>query len=189
MIAMRGSHHDASVHFPTPDPDTLRAARAGDVIARDAVVSACAPHVLRWCRRLGGPRVDADDAAQDVLIVLFQRLGTVTSPSALGPWTFGVTRRVLSDHRRRAWFRRWLPGAWVDPADAPRQEQAFEAARVRAALDTLPHAQHEAVVLCDVEGYTDEEAAHLTGVPTGTLKSRLRLARARLHPLLREEPP
>lgn len=189
MIETRGSHHDASVRFPVPDPATFRAAQAGDPRAVDSIVAACAPQVLRWCRRLGGARVDADDAAQDVLVVLFQRVATVKAPDALGPWTFGVVRRVLADHRRRAWVRRWLPGAHVEATDAPRQERSLEAARVRAALDTLPAAQREAVVLCDVEGYTDEEAARLTGVPIGTLKGRLRLARARLQPLLREEPP
>jgi RNA polymerase sigma factor (sigma-70 family) len=152
-------------------------------------VSACAPHVLQWCRRLGGARVDADDAAQEVLVVLFQRIGTVSSSRALGPWAFGITRRVLSDHRRRAWMRRWMPGALPDTADAPRQERSLEAARVRAALDTLSASQREAIVLCDIEEYTDDEAALLAGVPVGTLKSRLRVARARLQPLLREEDP
>jgi RNA polymerase sigma-70 factor (ECF subfamily) len=50
---------------------------------------------------------------------------------------------------------------------------------VREALARLPEAQREVLVLCEMEGRTDEEAAALLGIPSGTAKSRLRLARAR----------
>lgn len=189
MIESGRSHHAAGMPFPAPDSRTLEAARAGDTAALDAVITLCAPHVLRWCRRLGGPRADADDAAQDVLVVLFRRVRSVAVPEALGPWAFGITRRTLADHRRRAWFRRWVPGAMVDQPDPPRQERSLDAARVRAALEALPPAQREAFVLCDVEGHTDEESARLVSVPVGTLKSRLRLARARLHQIFPAETP
>ena len=50
--------------------------------------------VLGWCTRLGGPTVNAEDAAQDVLIVLLRRGESVQQDAALGSWLFGVTRRV-----------------------------------------------------------------------------------------------
>lgn len=181
MIETRGTHHTVFVPFPVPDARTLQAAQAGDTAALNAIATLCAPHVLRWCRRMGGPRVDADDAAQDVLVLVFRRVRAVTSPAALGAWVFGATRRVLADHRRRAWFTRWLPGATAEPTAPARQELDADAARVRAALHALPSSQREAFVLCDIEGYTDLEAAAIADVPLGTLKSRLRLARARLH--------
>lgn len=173
-------------------PALLLAAQAGDPVALDALVRGCAPAVLRWCRRLGGPRVDADDAAQDVLVILFRQIGRVEGAGALGPWVFGVTRRVLADHRRRAWVARWLPGGLRERADATtphRRAVLGEAAlAVQAALEAMPVAQREAFVLCVVEEHTDEEAAELLGVPVGTLKSRLRLARARMSAHARAHP-
>jgi len=155
-------------------------------------VRGCAPAVLRWCKRLGGPRVDAEDAAQDVLVVVFRNIGRVEGPGALGPWMFAVTRRVLADHRRRAWVARWLPGVVrerVDPV-TPHHHAALgeAAAAVQLALEAMPAPQREAFVLCVVDEHTDDEAAALLGVPVGTLKSRLRLARARMAAHARTHP-
>lgn len=180
MIALARSSHPRGVPFLAPPPSTLTAAQAGDAVALDAVARLCAPYVLRWCRRLGGPRVIADDAAQDVLVVVFQRIRAVRTPDDLGPWVFGVTRRVLADHRRRAWVLRWIPGLSPDRGAPARAELSCEASEVQELLERLPAAQREAFVLCAVEEHTDEEAAALLAVPVGTLKSRLRLARARL---------
>lgn len=181
MIAPAVAPHARGVPFAAPTPDVLIAAQAGDPGALDSIARHCAPYVLRWCRRLGGPRVNAEDAAQDVLIVVFQRLRAVHTADALGPWAFGVTRRVLADHRRRAWVLRWIPGLSPDRTGVEgRAELSHAAAEVQALLERLPAAQREAFVLCAVEEYTDEEAAALLAIPVGTLKSRLRLARARL---------
>lgn len=185
MIVPGRSVHLHGVSRPSaPDDRLLAAARGGDATALDELVRACLPTVLAWCTRLGGPRVAPDDAAQDVMLVLLSRLSTVPDPDHLRPWLYGVTRRVLADHRKRAWFRRWLPGVFVDVADrapdpALRCELSELARAVQVAIDAMPLAQRELFVLCDVEQYTDTEAARMVGVPVGTVKSRLRLARAR----------
>jgi RNA polymerase sigma-70 factor, ECF subfamily len=184
VIDRAGRCHHTDMLFSAPPGDTFTSAQAGDPAALDTVVRACAPQVLRWCRRLGGPLVQADDAAQDVLVVVFRRLRRVHGAHAFAPWVFGVTRRVLADHRRRAWMSRWLPGQREERGDLAgpdRRVELSEAARaIQAALERMPAGQREAFVLCVVEEHTDEEAAKLAGVPPGTLKSRLRLARARL---------
>jgi len=56
--------------------------------------------------RLGGPRIDAEDAAHDVFLVVFRRLPDLDDPQAFRSWLFGITRRVVAAHRRRAWVRR-----------------------------------------------------------------------------------
>lgn len=184
MIVYAGGGHNEGMTPESTDPHLLTAASAGDLRARDALVRAWLPKVLAWCERLGGSSIDADDAAQDAMMVFVRRLGGIGGIEQVGPWLYGVTRKVLAAHRRRAFVRRWLPGVFVDRADpAPGADQHVlrsEAARqVQVIVDAMPFEQREVFVLCDVEGHTDVAAAALIGAPLGTIKSRLRLARAR----------
>lgn len=188
MIVFPTPPHRACVAAFAIDDACLARARAGEPAALEVLLRACAPHALRWCRRLAGPRVDADDAAQDVLVVVFRRVDRLESAAGLPAWLFAITRRVLSDHRRRAWVTRWLPGAWRDAASGDDPHASAELSqvsrRLQAALERLAPAQREAFVLCDVEGHTDIEAAEIAGVPAGTMKSRLRHARAHVRDAL-----
>ncbi len=142
------------------------------------------PDVLAWCRRLGGPKVDAEDAAQDVLLTAFTRLDSLRDPSCFHAWLYGITRRVLASHRRRAWVRRWVPGAPAEALDRgpdPCTSAQFSelSCEVQSILEKLPVHQREVLVLRDVEGRSDSEVAELLGIPVGTVKSRSRLARQR----------
>lgn len=167
--------------------ETLQAFCAGDPKAREALLDAWLPVVLGWCARLGGPRVNAEDAAHDVFVVVLTRLETLSDLSHFRGWLFGVTRKVLAGHRRRAWVRRWLPGVAAEPADAgPGPEANARGREMLALLDRLPQAQREALVLCDLEGRSGAEAAALMEISEGTLRSRLRLGRDKLRALLVE---
>jgi RNA polymerase sigma-70 factor (ECF subfamily) len=165
--------------------DPLASTPEEDLNAR---LDRAAPSVLAWCRRLGGPKVDADDAAQDVLLTAWRRLDTLQDEGAFDAWLYGITRRVLAAHRRRAWVRRWTPGATpeaIDPGRGPRAEAELSeiAAEVQRILEQLPADQREVLVLSDVEERSDSEVAALLDLPTGTVKSRLRLARGRFRRL------
>src|SRR5687767_3360448 len=98
-------------------PETLRLAQTGDRDARDALLQDWLPVVLRWCTTLGGPRVDAEEAAHDVLLVMLRRIDRVYDADRLPSWLFGITRRTVARHRRKAWFRYWVPGVVPDRAD------------------------------------------------------------------------
>jgi len=165
-------------------PDLVEAASAGDSRALDVLAARCAPLVLGWCRRLGGPRVSPEDAAQDVLERVLERIHTLQDPDLLEPWLFGITRRRLADLRRLCWARRWVPGLVVDgPSpcrDAERLAGLSElSCRVQVTLDDLPVRDREVLVLLHVEGRTAAEASAILGVPVGTVKSRLYAARTR----------
>lgn len=151
------------------------------------LVDVWAVPVLRWCARLGGPRIDPEDAAQDVFERVVRRLDSVRDPATLPAWLFAITRRVVIDHRRRAWLRRWVPGSVPDVADprAHPTDDADTARVVRDVLDVLPRDLREVLVLTDLEERTADEVAALTGLPVGTVKSRLRRARARFEALAR----
>jgi RNA polymerase sigma-70 factor (ECF subfamily) len=166
----------------------VRDAQRGDPLAREALAGHWAPLALAWCARMGGPRVDAEDAAHDALIVALQRVGTLHSAEKADAWLYGIVRRTLAWHRRKAWLGRWLPwgdGDSPDPGADPFGSVQRDAAavRVRDLLERLPDAQREVLVLCVVEERTVAEVALLIGVPEGTVKSRLRLARERCRAL------
>ena len=168
-----------------PSNDQLAAVRAGDDAALAELFDEWLPVVLAWCKRLGGPRVDPHDAAQDVLLLVMDKVDRVWSPDHFRPWLFGVTRRVLARHRRAGWVQRWVGDLFgrderdTDARGPDRQAESSQlAARVHQALDSLSDDHREVLVLCDLEHRTDEEAAELIGVPVGTVKSRLRRARA-----------
>jgi RNA polymerase sigma-70 factor (ECF subfamily) len=168
-----------------PPTSTVRLAQQEAPGALDRLCDEWLPVVLGWTTRLGGPRIDAEDAAHDVFLVVFRRLPELEKPESFASWLYGITRRVISAHRRRAWFRRWLPGAVPDvpetrPDPARRAEQSDVANQVWTAIESLPSHHREVLVLCDLEERADSEVAALLGVPKGTIKSRLRRARIAL---------
>ncbi len=164
-------------------PSSVEAALAGDGAALDAVLDDWLPTVYSWCARLGAGRIDAEEAAHDVMMVFVQRHSTIRSPAALPSWLFATCRRVVANHRRLAWWRRWLPGAKVaertapERTDAPLEEKEL-AAEVAAVLDALSDAHREVLVLCYLEDRSVTEASEILGVPEGTIKSRLYHGRA-----------
>lgn len=152
--------------------------------ARDRLLDEWLPVVVRWCAHLGGPGVDAEDAAHDVFIVALRRLDRLYDEAHVSAWLFGITRRVLAQHRRRAWVRRWVPGLTIDVPDPARGPAALVAVNetsesVRAVLAQLPLAERQVLVLCLVEERSDREVAEMLEIPHGTVKSRMRRARAR----------
>lgn len=172
----------------------LAAAALANPDALDDLARAWLPLVYQWCHRLGGPTVDAEDAAHEALIVMCRRIRNVRSPEVFPSWLYSVTRRVIANHRRRAWVRRWVPGI---PKDAPttqwgpdRTAEARQAAeQVHGALDGLSSSHRDVLVLCSLEERSASEAAALLGIPVGTVKSRLRSARTAFRAALEQQDP
>ena len=179
------SGHDARVQS-TNDAELIAAALRDEGGAVDRLCERWLPVVLSWAIRIGGPRVDAEDITHEVFLVALRRLDSVRGPEAFPSWLYGITRRVLASHRRRAWFRRWLPGASTDVGHDERADPEGDAVRsqlsrqVWVALDELTDAHREILVLCDLEERPDSEVAQMLDIPRGTVKSRLRRARKEL---------
>lgn len=129
-------------------------------------------------------RADAEDVAQEALVRAFRSLRSLREPRALKGWLVRTAFRLALDERRRQQRRR---GAAPDPsgAGAPTPDEALGHVRLLAALDGLPEKLRLALLLSAVEGYDVREVASLLGVPEGTVKSRLHLARQRLTEKLR----
>ncbi|HKU44824.1 MAG TPA: RNA polymerase sigma factor [Polyangiales bacterium] len=141
-------------------------------------------HVSRWARALGGMDADVDDLTQEVFLVVRRKLDRYAGPS-MRAWLYGITRKTVSDYRRRAWVRRLLGGG-TRSLDAERSQQlmaADEFERLEArrtlhrVLDKLTGVRRTAFILFEIEGYSGEEIAELEGIPLATVYTRLHHAR------------
>ena len=144
--------------------------------------------IQRWAARLGGPLVDAEDVAQDVLAVVNRRLGEFRPGAKLTTWLYKITHNIATTRRRRERLRRWLRGFPLDyardlPAGGPSVIDDMEgrqaAAEVYAALDRLDEKYRSVVILFELEGLSGEEIAALTGTPIATVWIRLHRGRQR----------
>jgi RNA polymerase sigma factor (sigma-70 family) len=159
-----------------------------DETAFEALVQRHGPMVLGVCRRqLCDPHA-VDDAFQATFLVLVRKAGTISQPDLLGNWLYGVAYRVavkarVNAARRSAHERQ---AASMPRLDAPPD---FDARELRLILDEeldrLPEKYRVPLVLCYLEGKTNEEAARHIGCPLGSMSWRLSRGRDLLHRRLR----
>jgi RNA polymerase sigma factor (sigma-70 family) len=157
--------------------------RAHDPAAFEALVRRHGPMVLRVCQRLLRPGPDADDAFQATFIVLVRKAQSIAKLESVGSWLYGVAYRIALRARLRA-NRRLARERCLDdhPAAADRSANPVgEAADIRPVLDEelnrLPEKYRAPMVLCYLEGKSNDEAAQQLQCPTGTVKVRLLRAR------------
>jgi RNA polymerase sigma-70 factor, ECF subfamily len=171
-----------------PDSSHLHDASGARPVDIEAVFRRHRGDIERWASRLGGPLVDAEDVAQEVLIVAHRRLPEFRHEAQLQTWLFKTTQNIATTHRRRERMRRWLRGMPLDYAEELRapgpsvleeMEQREAAAEVYSALDRLADKYRSIVILFEIEGLSGEEIASLVGVPLATVWVRLHRGRRR----------
>ena len=174
----------------------LRRAARGDEESFVFLYRAHQGGLYRFALRMSGSAWAAEEIVQDVFMTLLREPGKFDpSRGALGAYLFGIARnRVLkyleriprevpldSDGQVSAesqsgaaanLVHMQTPAAWA--------EQKQRAEQIRAAVMDLPPEFREAVVLCELEELSYEEAARLLDCPIGTIRSRLHRARALL---------
>jgi RNA polymerase sigma factor (sigma-70 family) len=175
---------------PAPGPATdaallARFVRDRDEAAFGALVGRHGAMVLRACRRALGDDHAAEDCAQATFLVLARKAAAVRPPEALAAWLHGVARRVAlkaGAQRRRACLEPLAVGP-TDPRPGPvAQASAREmVAFLDEEVQLLPVAYRLPVILCALEGKTQEEAARELGWTEGSVKGRLERGRKRLH--------
>ncbi len=170
-----------------------RVAEDRDRDAFAAVFSYFAPRLKNFYVRRGADGGLAEDLAQETMLRIWNHAAQF-DPSRAAPaaWVFGIARNLRADALRR---RRYhppeldLPEPYA-PENSPEAAaiHAQQEARLRAALHDLPGPQREAVHAAFLNGLPHSEAHQALGIALGTLKSRLRLALARLRTALGEPP-
>ncbi|HEY2155252.1 MAG TPA: sigma-70 family RNA polymerase sigma factor, partial [Isosphaeraceae bacterium] len=166
-------------------PDSLlrRFARTEDEAAFAAIVARHGPMVLAVCRRALRDPHEVEDAFQATFLVFVRRAGSIRDGDALGAWLHGVARRVAVRARARAARRRERKGSslGIEPAaTADDPDRTEVVAVVDEEIDRLPERYRRAIVLCDLEGCTQPEAAGRLGWTEGSVRGRLARGREML---------
>jgi RNA polymerase sigma-70 factor (ECF subfamily) len=148
--------------------------QAGDEVAFEELVARYAPRLRYFLRKLVGPQ-PADDLLQDVWLDVFRGLPRLADPQAFRAWVYRIARdRAFGLLRRNK--HQEQPLGEIDVPDGSADEGEFspeDAARIHAALDTLPAEQREVLVLRFLEDMTYDEIARVTSQALGTVRSRI----------------
>jgi RNA polymerase sigma-70 factor (ECF subfamily) len=153
-----------------------------------------APWVLGLACKILEDEAEAEEVVGDVFVQVWRRIDQHDAQRGpLVPWILSIARNRARDarRRRRRWWRkaerfeqaRAAAGDEGGPAAGP-EEAAVPGwpvhRAVHAALATLPEEQRRVVLLAYFEGLTHSEIARRLGQPLGTVKTRLRIAQAKL---------
>jgi RNA polymerase sigma factor (sigma-70 family) len=155
----------------------------GDQAAFAAVAVRHTGLVLGVCRRALPRSIDAEDACQAVFLLLAEKAGRIRWQGSVAGWLYTVARRVArnarvaAERRARRESRAAVPES-VSPTDTMTGREL--AAILDEELGRLPPRYRDPLVLCCLEGLTQDEAAGRLGVPVETLRSQLKRGRKKL---------
>jgi len=194
---------------PTVDADTERRLvqrlQAGDASALDGLMERYSSRLYRLAFGITRSSRDAEEVLQDVFLTVFRKIGSFAQRAKLGTWLYRVTTNAALNKRRglaatvevalddllptfladghRAGDRSFLLADW---SETPEGE--LLAGEARAALDralaALPDGYRAVLVLRDVDGLSNEDAADVLGESVPSVKSRLHRARMALREII-----
>lgn len=151
----------------------------GDQDAFTAIYQAHHAAIFRFAFHMTGDTAVAAEIAQDVFVWLMHHAADFDPVrGGLAQFLAGVARKFLQ--KRRSAERRWLPFKDVlfrFVSREPSVDRGIDAGTVRTAIAALPLRYREAIVLCDLESRTYEEAAGVLCCAVGTVRSRLHRGR------------
>ncbi|ARC36604.1 RNA polymerase subunit sigma [Paracoccus yeei] len=131
----------------------------------------------------------ADDLVQDTIVKAWTHIDKFQPGTNLRAWLFTILRNTFYSGRRKT--RREVSDTdgihAARQATRPEHDGRLALNDFRAAFEKLPDEQREALILVGASGFSYEEAAGMTGVAVGTVKSRANRGRRRLAELLQLE--
>src|SRR4051794_30408208 len=173
------------------DEELIAAVAAGGREAFAALYRRRRPDGYRFALHMTGAPAAADDVAQEVFLAVIREAGRYTpGRSGVVPWLLGIARnhalRRITERRHDPLPEAERePATTSDPVDAMARDE--DVAALRAALADLPVVYREAVVLCDLQELSYQDAAGAAACAIGTIRSRLHRGRALLAERLRKE--
>ncbi len=182
------------------DADAVLVARCkgNDLTAFDQIVERYQHKIYGYVRRLVQNETDAEDITQEVFLKALVSMNGFRQESSLQTWLFRIATNLCRDllrrrQRERGWLPLWRPadsevGDTENSIDLPDYRDEPERLLLREelsehlhrAINHLPIAMREVLVLHDIESLSYEEVAQALNIPIGTVKSRLFHARAKL---------
>ena len=171
---------------PDSPPDTTLAAlmaayQDGDARAFEQLYERICPGVRSFLRSLARNNATADDLTQQTFLKVHRARATYVRGLSVEAWIFAIARRTfLDEHRRQSRSPLQLSQDGILPdqpaatsAQPDLQARFSQALRsLQQALDSMPQASREALMLLKVDGLSVSEAADVAGVSKGALKVR-----------------
>jgi RNA polymerase sigma factor (sigma-70 family) len=171
-----------------------RVARDRDRQAFETLFDFFAPRIKAYLRRLGLDAASSEEICQEVMVTLWHKASLFDpAKSTLSTWLFRIARNRRIDLARRDKSDALdEDDPFLQPDAEPLPDEGIDSARreirIRVAMSQLPPEQFEVIRFAFFLGYPHSRIAEETGLPMGTVKSRIRLAFARLKAILEDDP-
>jgi RNA polymerase sigma-70 factor (ECF subfamily) len=164
------------------DRELVKRAKAGDRSAFDELVGPLVGQAFRLAFGMLHDRASAEDAVQEAAVRSWRKLSNLRPGSPLRPWFLAI----VANQCRTVMRARWWSVVRLDDIErsesAGFEDQIVRGADLRAALRKLATDQREVLVLRYYLDLPLEEVASITGVPVGTVKSRINRGLAAMRP-------
>jgi RNA polymerase sigma-70 factor, ECF subfamily len=152
----------------------------------------CGPLAYRVAHSVLRSPADAEDVAQEALLRCYRSFHRLRDRNRFRAWLVRISFRLALDRLRSSQRRERRDTQWSRPEHQPRPSSVEDLAvanefqaHLDRALEELPEKLRLVLLLAAMEGHTLQEIAAIVGVPVGTVKSRIFLARKQLAEKLR----
>jgi RNA polymerase sigma-70 factor (ECF subfamily) len=144
----------------------------------------CGPLAFRIARGVLRNSADAEDVAQDAVLRAYRRFARLRDRTRFRAWLVRITFRIALDRARSANRREQRETLWAQPQPRASTEDLAASSEFQdhlaRALDELSPKLRLVLLLAAIEGHMLDEVAEMLGLPIGTVKSRLFVARKQL---------
>lgn len=171
------------------DKLTANKIRDGDVRAYEELINAHKDRVFNYCLRMAGNYHLAEELAQEVFVKVFRGIGSYDwRKAALSTWIYTISHNTCLNYLRnsRKEQHQAFEETYMDKYPSAEEQYLVieDRERMIKALNALPPEERELVLMKDYLELKYREVGQITGVPAGTVKSRLHQVRAKIRRLL-----
>ena len=166
----------------------IKKLQAGNEQAFTVLVQSYAPYVYRTAFALLQDKNEAEDASQEVFLKIYRSIGQLSNPYAFQSWLKQIITHTCLDRLKK---QHPTPTAdsELDMAAVETSQNLDQHLIIQDALQRLSTEYRETLILREWQGYSYQEIAEMSGVPVGTVKSRIHTARMQLAKMLSDERP
>lgn len=188
------------------DGELIRRIATKDHLAFKALVEQYQSSVLSICYQILGNHQDAEDAAQEVFVKVYQKAKSFRTGSKISTWLYRIAVNLSLNHRRKQKWNRYLdilafskdkreePANVFEAPEDDRPDRQFEKKErsriLTKALDALPERQRAAMILGKIEGLSYQEIAEVLQTSLASVESLMHRAKLNLQkkllPLIEE---
>lgn len=174
----------------------IRRCQRGDTLAIEVLIGRYQNYVYRLCTLVMRNEQDAEDMTQETFIRAFRALPRfeIRQGTSFEAWLYRIAVNACRSRMRRKWYQvlPWpepAPQMVAEPSGQPEHQliEGEQRDRILGAIDCLGEKHRLVVILRYYAGLTNEEIARTLGIPSGTVRSRLHIARQKLRDLLATE--